>query len=283
MLSYLNRKKLWLGVICLLVISAVVLYQHLKPFTIYEQSTKMLRKGFGNCDIGTNGESLLMQRFLKPGHIVFDVGANKGNWSFPALQAEPRIRLLSFEPLEPVYEILKNLLADYPNVETFQCALDEQNGKSSFFYYPKISEMSGFYNRKILHDLEAQEITVKTEKLDDFCSNRKISRIDFLKIDTEGAEWKVLNGAKGLIANHQIRAIQFEYGGTYLDAKITLEQVMKFLTKNQYVIFRILPKGLLHISKWEPSMENYKLSNYIAIYKDDFPGYVLTKFPAPAH
>lgn len=248
--------------------------------TIYEQSKKTLKKGYGNCDISKNGELKAMRHFLKKGNIVFDVGANQGNWSLLALQLEPTIKLYSFEPARETYETLKRNLDECPNVKTFNLAISDQKGECPFFYYPQTSEFSGFYDREVLkNDLQAEKIHVPMLSLEAFCQDHDLPQIDFLKIDTEGAEWKVLCGAKSLLKHHYVRMIQFEYGGCYLDAKTTLQQVAKLLTEHRYILFRIIPKGLVHISNWTPSLENFRYCNYIAICEEDLPGYPLMKFP----
>lgn len=231
----------------------------------------------------TDGETSLAHYILKDKDIVFDIGANKGDWSRMALEANSTIRLFSFEPIPEIYNMLKNSLEHLKNVEFFNFAFSDQQGKSDFYYFSGPignSILSGLFDRQILRQWIGQPdlITVKLETLDHFCAIMNISTIDFLKIDTEGAEWKVLNGAKELMRSHKIKSLQFEYGGTYPDAKITLKQVMQFLTENRYLIFKIVPSGLQLISQWQPSLENYEYSNYFAICQEAMAQYKLVEF-----
>ena len=101
--------------------------------------------------------------------------------------------------------------------------------------------------------------------LDSFCKQHKINHIDFLKIDTEGSELNVLKGAHTMLKNHNINVIQFEYGGTYPDANITLEQVYNFLAELEYDIYRIVNDGLIHVDSWHTQLENNQYSNYLAV------------------
>lgn len=255
-------------------------YEHQRPFKIHRQTERRLRKGFKDCDIHQNGEALLMKYCLKEGAIVFDVGANRGDWSLCALQMQPSIRLWAFEPLPSIHSQLQKNLDAYANATVFSFAMDQTEASLSFFYYPNSSEFSGFYDREILKkDLIPQKLTVPTTSLDRFCEKEQIAYIDFLKIDTEGAEWRVLQGARHLIQDQKIEMIQFEYGGTYIDAKITLEQIAHFLSDNQYLLFRIVPDGLLHIEKWQSGMENYRYSNFLAVKQTKWPKLKPTSFP----
>ena len=106
---------------------------------------------------------------------------------------------------------------------------------------------------------------VEAMRLDTFCRQRSVERIDYLKIDTEGGEYDVLTGAEEMLRAGRVKFIQFEYGGTYPGANTSLKQVCEFLSSFGYSLFRILPDGLLHIPKWRDELETYRLSNYLAV------------------
>lgn len=251
-----------------------------QQFKIVSTTAVTARLGYGDWNIALDGELRLMQQFLKPGAVVFDVGGNLGEWSSFALKTEPTIKLMTFEPVPDVCEKLKAALQPFSNVQVHNMALADKNGTSNFFYYcypPQDCGLSGFYYREVLrgdHN-EPVTITVSHTTLDDFCTHHRISTIDFLKIDTEGAEWSILCGAKDLLKHHHIKLIQFEYGGCYIDAKSTLKQVIEFLTYNGYLVFRIFPEGLIHIDRWDNSLENFTLSNWCALRAEDMPQYRL--------
>ncbi len=256
------------------------LFTCLNAFEILPQNDSTHNLGFGEWNIAIDGEAVLMKEFLKPNNTVLDIGANCGEWTQFALNTEPSIKVFAFEPVPPVFERLKLTLGKYSNVKLFNHAISDKIGIALFHYYPEADGLSGFFYREVLRgdhpDPLILEVPEKT--LDAFCYENNISEIDFIKIDTEGAEWKVLTGAKSLIQNHKIKAIQFEYGGCYVDAKTTLKSVMTYLSENGYILFRIMPKGLIHISKWEDRLENYHLSNYFAIRQEDMPEYALIHF-----
>ena len=80
-------------------------------------------------------------------------------------------------------------------------------------------------------------------------------------------------GAKELLENQKIECLQFEYGGTYPDAHTFLYDVMRNLTSMGYVIFRIEPYGLVHVSQWSYSLEDYGYTNFFATLPSNVPGY----------
>ncbi len=80
---------------------------------------------------------------------------------------------------------------------------------------------------------------------------------------------KVLKSFEEYLNFNFISFIQFEYGGTYLDAHITLKEVYDLLIANNFLVGKLLPKGV-EIREYRDYMENFNYSNYVAISKKDF-------------
>lgn len=223
--------------------------------------------GYNDCKFKTNGENLIVRRFIESNDLVFDVGANSGEWSAQVFDNTPDVRVYAFEPIPDLISTINEKLKDY-FIKIFNVAVFSSEKNISFFYYKDRSTLSGINSRPVVNKMlnsKPQKINVKAITLDNFCKNRDIRHVDFLKIDTEGCEFAVLTGAKDLIRSGAIDFIQFEYGGAYNDSKVTLKQVYQLLTKNRYAIFRIFSKGLIYIPMWDDGLENFKLSNYLAI------------------
>jgi hypothetical protein len=66
------------------------------------------------------------------------------------------------------------------------------------------------------------------------------------------------------LSTGRIGVIQFEYGGAYLDAGARLREVFDLLTFHGGRLFRIMPYGLEPCVRFEPQMENFQYSNWIA-------------------
>mmetsp|Transcript_42925 Transcript_42925/g.93233 ORF Transcript_42925/g.93233 Transcript_42925/m.93233 type:complete len:112 (-) Transcript_42925:1122-1457(-) len=98
--------------------------------------------------------------------------------------------------------------------------------------------------------------------------------ISFLKVDVEGHELAVLQGAKWMLRQHRIGALQFEYGGTFLDAGCSLRDICELLTPLGYSVFREIEKGgLAHIAHWEDQHEDFQIHNILAVVSEAVPGY----------
>ncbi len=233
--------------------------------------------GYSYNEIEIDGEGLLLQKFLQPGFTIFDVGANIGEWSRYALNIEPNLHIAAFEPVPIIYNQLVKNMSPYSN-RLYNLAISDHQGIENFFSAEDINwGASSFFPRAVFESKE-KIIQVKVDTLDCFCIANKINKIDFLKIDVEGSEMAVLKGANTLLNDGKISAIQFEYGGTFPEAGILLQDVMKFLTNKNYIIFRIFPQGLIHISHWEQNLENNRYSNYVAIMQHIIPQFSHVNF-----
>ncbi len=235
---------------------------HLK---IYSDSKETEKLGYGNWNPHEDGEYLMIKSFIKKGDIVIDAGAHKGEWSNLVLKhTDNNCLLYSFEPVPTFFKQLSEELVD--RAQCCNAALGKHQTEVSMYYYYEESEgCSSLFERKVLHTIPVKKITVPVTYLDKFCTENNIDHIDFLKIDTEGSEWDVLQGAHELIADKKIPIIQFEYGGTYPDAGITLKQVYDYLVSKGYAIFRLTHDGLIYVPEWRESLEDYHLSNWLAV------------------
>ena len=148
------------------------------------------------------------EEFLKPGSIIFDAGANVGIFSMHAAALDAQNKIYAFEPVRRTHDILKQNTASYQNVLPFQKALGNSAGKTFIRTSHLYSSASRIEDEKIdaewlptkerFDDHEEIEMTT----IDSVMKEQNISRLDFLKIDTEGYERAVLEGAKETIRTY---------------------------------------------------------------------------------
>ncbi len=232
---------------------------------ILSNATENLSNAFDNCNPKTNGEYRVIKEYIKNGFIIFDVGANHGEWSTVVIETAPKAQLHAFEPGSQAYGYLQKKIQS-PLFHPHNIAVGNKVAFLEFALYAN-DELNSLFPRDILgKPLTTVKVPVTT--IDAFCAEENIDHIDFLKIDTEGAEYIVLEGAANMLSLKKIDMIQFEYGGTYPDASRTLKEVYYFLTGKRYSIFLITQKGLVAIPHWDDSLENFRYSNYLAIAKN---------------
>jgi hypothetical protein len=92
--------------------------------------------------------------------------------------------------------------------------------------------------------------------------------VDLLKIDVEGNEVSVLEGAAQSLKENRIRSIQFEYNTTWLPGRFQLRDAFKILNEFGFRLYKIQPDFLVDCEAFSVSDENYRLCNYFALHKD---------------
>ena len=163
------------------------------------------------------GIRLLIQRFLKPNDVFIDVGANLGMITLSAAHAMKGMgRIISFEPFEPTQQLLKKSV--WMNgfsgiVEIHQAAASNRNGHQTL-HLGATSGHNSLYQLASTSIQTPQSVEVPLVQLDSVVG-AGIS-VNLIKIDVEGAELDVLEGAKSLIASNPSIAMIVEFGFAHL-------------------------------------------------------------------
>ncbi len=217
-----------------------------------------------NPDMHTNGEYRLLRAFLlgQARPMIFDVGANVGRWTETALAINSDAAIHMFEPFPPTYEVLvTRRLGD--NIHANCVALSNEPGTADFHVFENASEHNSFFPRVDRPSDKTVQIEVTT--LAAYCAENHITSIDYLKIDAEGNDFAVLQGADSLLHEGRINAIQFEYGDNYISARVFLKDVFDLIAPYDYTIYKIHPRHLEHIPRYHHMRENFTYTNYAII------------------
>lgn len=138
-------------------------------------------------------EMRFLREQVKPGMVVFDVGANLGFYTFLlADQVGPKGRVHAFEPDPMSFGILEKRAAGHPNVEVTRAAAGDRAGTVPLFCSPTNRADNRIHPSHDARPAETFEVPLIT--LDDHCAARGIDRIDAVKMDIQGAEVAALRG-----------------------------------------------------------------------------------------
>lgn len=239
---------------------------------LYNLSLKGMNIGEG-AGVNDTGEIWVLKFaesiFGKKNPTIFDVGANEGNYTKLLMKIfKSSSTIHAFEPSKKTFKILSKNFSGNKNIVLNDFGLGKKNEKVTLYSFGKYSGLSSIFDRKLEHKnfkgKTSQIVRIKT--LDRYCQEKKIKKIDFLKLDVEGNEINVLKGSERMLKSRSIDLIQFEFGGCNIDSRTYFRDFWHLL-KN-YEIYRILKDGLYLIQKYDEKDEIFTTTNFLAISKN---------------
>lgn len=177
---------------------------------------------------------------------IFDVGANIGQSISRYRDNFPDCFITSFEPNPEIFSQLERNWGGVPGITLNPVALSDFTGHASFFS-ARVSEVSSLLKpteRMIElsseHKYDHETINVPTMRLDHYCQLYNIRNIDILKLDVQGAELNVLQGAEDLLKVGTVKIIYSEviFAETYINQTRFIDLV-SYLNKFNYDLWDI--------------------------------------------
>lgn len=193
---------------------------------------------------------------------IFDIGGFLGNWSDMAL-SHGSFQITIFEPNKENFEKMTSKYQNNENITIINKGASNVNQTLDYFKLIGsncISGMSGFVSREVYKNCDVQKHQVEVIRLDNYTSDE----IEFLKIDTEGFELNVIKGCEKLLQSKKVKFLQFEYGGTYLDSGISLNDILSYLDKFEYFVYDIDEHSNFKLVK--DFKDNYNYNNFLSSY-----------------
>ena len=223
--------------------------------------------------IESNGEKLFAEAASKFSSNFIDVGSNRGEWTRIFTSGlQKRGAGMCIEPGKAVKNRLMETINAITNVdiELIPVALSDYDGDVDFWEYDA-SVYSGLIQTNGYGAAERHKVNVR--RLDGLLSERQWSKVDFLKIDVEGFDFKVIKGCGSFLENGSIRVIQFEYGYNWMPVGDTLVAAIDYLQDRNYKLFYIKSDGLHAFDIEKIGGDFYWFANFAAIH-----GSVLNKY-----
>lgn len=200
--------------------------------------------------------------------IVFDVGANEGDWTRSLLQlVSPDAHIYAFDPSATNVDKLRQI-AD-SRVTVVPTALGNFEGQAPLYTPFPGSGMGSLLNFRptSTHDVAAlDQETVQVTSLDSFVKKQGISSIEFMKMDLEGSEYAALEGGIETLRAGIVQALSFEFGQCNIASRTYLLDFWYLLNELSFTLNLIGPNGvLIPIRDYSPRYEVLRHSNFIAI------------------
>ena len=127
----------------------------------------------------------------------------------------------------------------------------------------------------LVHGTGTEVVPLTT--LDVYADINEIDRFDLIKVDVEGHEMAVLEGATNLLRRQAVELVQFEYNWRWIAARRYLRDAFELLGDQGYELARVTAAGFLPLGAWEPALENFWEANFLA-YSDASRTFVHERF-----
>lgn len=217
-----------------------------------------------NYDFRVNGEAYVLQKLAECGmSVIFDVGANRGEWTRLAIATNPGARIHSFEIVPSTFALLKDAVSGLEGVTLNNVGLNDRAGTCEILVSQAKDTHSTMVSTTIGRNSEFKPISVNCITGDDYCAANDVQHIDLLKIDVEGAEPAVLRGFSKMLSSGKISVIQFEYTEINIDSRYLLKDFYAVLGCYGYVVGKLYPNGV-DFKAYDFRDENFRGPNYIA-------------------
>jgi FkbM family methyltransferase len=214
-------------------------------------------------DIAHNGEARVLEQLGSDLGVVFDVGANVGDWTARALAAGAR-EVHAFEISPTTAAGVTQRYAGDARVRVNAFGLGAAPGTVAIHHFPDHPALTTITDYP--HDAPSTVIEAPVSTGDAYMADAGIERIDFLKLDVEGAEPQVIEGFGAAFANGAIGAVQYEYGRVAILTKYLLRDFFAQMVEYGFRVGRIEPNGVEFLD-YDMALENFKDSNWLAVHR----------------
>jgi len=200
--------------------------------------------------------------------VLLDVGANAGAYSRVLRMVAPAARIYAFEPHPRTFAALAGALAHDRGLTLLNMAVSNTPGDIKLYDFASSdgstqASLDEATLKMFAADVVAHDVRATT--IDAFMADRGITKIRLLKIDTEGFDLAVLQGARAALAARAIDAIQFEFIPANIARHVTMRDFYEVL--QGYKLHRLCMNGTLapmgaYNVKW---CEIYVTHNLVAL------------------
>ena len=228
---------------------------------------KVLGKGIGSSSLKDEIRTLdifIKQLKLKE-VILFDIGANVGQFGLEFKLRFPESKLHSFEPSAIAFKELATTASKYENWSCYNLGFASQEKQAKLYATSAGSasatllEQEGAFGKNLKLEFEIVEI----KRLDSFLEANLHMFPNVVKMDIEGFELDCLHGSSESISKFQI--IQFEFGEINIDSRTYFRDYWNFFGNLGFRLFRITRGDPIEVREYNESLETFAVTNYLAV------------------
>jgi FkbM family methyltransferase len=208
-----------------------------------------------------NGEGRLLDHLGPTIRRFIDVGANVGDWTAAVLATAPRASGILVEPSSNAFATLQQRYSGDGRTTLVCAAAGPSNGEGEFFEEPNAGNTSSLIRAATHGTVEPHRVPIRS--VDSLIAEFSWPDADMLKVDCEGYDYFVLQGASSAFRAQRIGLVQFEYNTSWRDGGARLHEAHQLMSQAGYFVFFLRPDGLYR--GWEKFGEFYQYSNFVAV------------------
>lgn len=180
-------------------------------------------------------QTLLSFQF-EPKHIV-DIGANHGTWTREALRFFPNALYSMVEPQYWMEDSVSDLLIKNKNITFYPIGAGEKEGSFQFTLLDRDDSCSFKYTEADAAEKGYQQLTLPVTTLNNLLASKNLPVPDIIKIDAEGLDIEVLNGASNYFGKTEIFMVEAGVVNKSFDNSVL--KLMNFMDEKGYRLFEI--------------------------------------------
>lgn len=178
---------------------------------------------------------LLRNAGFNPKHIV-DIGANEGNWTKKAMQYFPNAYYTLVEPQSKLVDKMSTILKKNKKVFLHTMGLSNVSGTFKLALDPVRDDSASFrFSEEEVDELNLEQVEVTMDTLNNLLLNSRLPVPDIIKIDAEGIDIKVLEGASNFFGKTEVFFVEATISNKSM--KNTLYAVIDFMNDKGYKPF----------------------------------------------
>jgi FkbM family methyltransferase len=213
-------------------------------------------------------ELKFLRRFLRPEMTFIDIGAHQGLYSVLAGRVmEGQGTIVAFEPTvrDRRRMALHLRLNGVRGVHLEPFAVSNKTGTATFYVPTSRTETVASLRPPLLARTRLREVTIPTTTLDEYCAQRNITGIDIVKVDVEGAEMELMDGASRILQDERPIWIVEAMDVVTRPWGYPARDILRRLAAHEYSIFAFCETGHVIPHQIEEDYPHRSDANYLAV------------------
>tara|TARA_X000000950_G_scaffold204280_1_gene245940 strand:- start:1966 stop:2685 length:720 start_codon:yes stop_codon:yes gene_type:complete len=193
-----------------------------------------------------------LKKNLNDVEIFFDIGSHKGTYTDLIINNFDVKQVSMFEPQKTIYKFIKKKYIKNKKIKIYNQAISDKKNKQILYInkhdltssLSKIDKKNRYLNLKArlfggnINDMIKKKSEVDSCKLSEIIKKSRISKIDLMKIDTEGHELQVLKGT-GSFLKKNVNYMLIEIHNSDIFLNYDSKKIDNYLKKNKFILKKV--------------------------------------------